>query len=173
MALSLDVSFGPGLPLRQPEGLRSGARLARLAGSQGCRPRASRCADRVKNGRARGRRAKSPERLRRGHAPPRSRHAVPGAVRGGVEKGQCGEWPLRTRTWGRASAAAQAHAPVPALAVPANQLLLHYPPFPRAMPPVSPRPYSPQTLAGCEVSALPLLAFLCPRPTVSLQGTSA
>lgn len=70
MALSLDFCFGTGLTLRQSEALRQRlARLPRLAGSQGCRPRTSRRADRVKNGRARGCRAKTPERLRRGHAP--------------------------------------------------------------------------------------------------------
>lgn len=38
-------------------------------------------------------RATSSELLRRGHAPPRSRHAVPGGSREGVGKGQASEWP--------------------------------------------------------------------------------
>lgn len=57
---------------------------------------------------------------------------------------------VRTRTRGRAPATAPTRAPAPALAASANQLLLHYPPFPQATPSVLPRPltYLPQTPAG-------------------------
>lgn len=70
---------------RAPAALARQAQRSRLADSRDCRvPRASRRADRATNGRARGCRAKSLERLRRGHAPPRSSHAVPGTSSRGV-----------------------------------------------------------------------------------------